>query len=851
MAIVDAMIQILAQQVFTALQTQAHFALDFKGQFEVMKTRLDLTKALLADTENLKNKKEIVKTSLSTLRELVYEADNILTDCIISDEYQNDGSCSSLTFQKPLFWYNTGKKLKDINAKMDTMERSLAAYLQAKDLSNRGDDAYQVVKFTTQDCDPSEIIGLKHDLQKLKDWIFGTTNVLHRVGIVGMGGLGKTTIAQKIFNDEEVATRYQKMLWVSVSQTFSENRIMRSMLEQLEPNFSISDESLMMHKINQALEGKTCLIFMDDVWRMNLPWWDKFCSSLQKVIGGSSCIIITTRNEDVATDMGVDKSQIHQPKTLNKDDSWLLFSKFAFSRCREKRCPDPQFEKEGREILDKCGGLPLAIKTVAALLAPKANSLVQWNEINKNFHELTVEGKISSVMASLQLSYDELPTHLKQCLLCFSIYPEDSEIHAEQLIHWWVGEGLIQGKGSKTAKEMGFDYLSDLVARCLVEAVHRRDYDGRVYVCRMHDMVRELTIKIAEEESFGKFDEQSRQIPTVNSRWLGITSAMDPKSVRSSTKLRALLLIPSSKVVLARNIGSFSSLRVLDFSLISKPDDIPVKDFLAWICSLKRLAYLNLSGFLSIKELPSSMRKLRNLQILILCGCSNLVTLNPYITTLKKLVVLDLGSCGLEYLPKRLGSLLYLQELSGFRVSNQANRQSFRFHELRGLSHLRVLRMSIGNDTAISQEDRDVLSQLSKLKVLAIDAEDCEGQNILEMLNALSPPPSLQEFYLRRYRHKTLPAWINPEKLSSLQYLCIENGDLEHIETSPRWVAEIQYTWNIEGLCFKVLPNLNINWKNLEKDMPLLRYAEVSGCFNLQHFPCPDEKLAVWRKNED
>lgn len=106
---------------------------------------------------------------------------------------------------------------------MDTMERSLAAYLQAKDLSNRGDDAYQVVKFTTQDYDPSEIIGLKHDLQKLKDWIFGTTNVLHRVGIVGMGGLGKTTIAQKIFNDEEVATRYQKMLWVSVSQTFSEN----------------------------------------------------------------------------------------------------------------------------------------------------------------------------------------------------------------------------------------------------------------------------------------------------------------------------------------------------------------------------------------------------------------------------------------------------------------------------------------------------------------------------------------------------------------------------------------------------------------------------------------------------
>ncbi|KAF2298796.1 hypothetical protein GH714_027948 [Hevea brasiliensis] len=346
-----------------------------------MKTRLDLTKALLADTENLKS-----------------------------------------------------KKLKDINAKMEAMERSLGAYLKAQDLSNHGDNEHQIVKYTTQDYDPSEIIGLEHDLEKLKGWIFGTTNVLHRVGIVGMGGLGKTTIAQKIFNDEEVTKRYEKMLWVSVSQNSSEERILRSMQEQLEPNFSMSDESQIMHKINQALEESN--------------WWN-------------SCVIITTRNEEVATDMGVDKSQIHQPKTLNKDESWLLFSKFAFARCRGKRCPDAQFEKEGREILDKCGGLPLAIKTVAALLAPKTNSLVQWNEINKNFHELIVEGKISSVMASLQLSYDELPTHLKQCLLCFSIYPEDFEMHAEQLVHWWVGEGLIQGKGSKTAKEMGFEYLSD------------------------------------------------------------------------------------------------------------------------------------------------------------------------------------------------------------------------------------------------------------------------------------------------------------------------------------------------------------------------------------------------------
>ncbi|WCJ32476.1 Disease resistance RPP13-like protein 4 [Euphorbia peplus] len=845
MAIVDSMIQILAQQVFTTLQTQAYFAVDFKEQFEVMKTKLDLAKALLADTENLKTKKQIVKATLASLQDLVFEADNILTDCLVRNDYQKDGSCTTLSFQKPIFWYQTGKKLKQINAKMEMMERSLGANLKAQDLNEQENNSYHVLKYTSQDYDPSEIIGLESDLEKLKGWIFGTTSELNRIGITGMGGLGKTTIAQKIFNDMMVSNHFEKMLWVSVSQTSSSERIMRSMLEQLEPSSSIWDEAQMLHKISEILKENNCLIVMDDVWKMNVPWWNKFCSCLQNSIGKKSCIIVTTRNEEVATGMGVEKSQIHQPKPLNKQESWLLFSKFAFSRCRGKCPPDDRFEKVGKQILDKCGGLPLAIKTIAALLAPKTNSLVQWTDINKNFHELTVGEQIETVMASLQLSYDELPTHLKQGLLCFSIYPEDFEIHAEQLIHWWVGEGLIHGKGSKTAKEVGFEYLSDLVTRCLVEAVQRRDYDGRVYICRMHDMVRELTIKIAEEESFGSFDEQSRQKLTGDPRWLGFTREMNLKSLRKSSRFRALLVMPSNKVTLGRNIPCLTSLRVLDLSL-NRMENVSVDDLLVWICSLKRLACLNLSGVPGLTQLPNVVRNLRNLQILILNGCNNLVKLNPSIISLRKLVILDLGSCGLQFLPKGIGRLTHLQELSGFRVANQGNRQSCRFDELGVLRNLRVLRMNIGKDSEISRIEMDVLLKLEKLKVLSIDTEDCENEKISEMLNGLSPPSNLQELYLRRYRRESLPSWMNPEMLSSLRYLCLENGDLVQIEA-----GENVSTWNIEGLCFKVLPNLRLDWKNLEKEMPFLRYAEVSGCFNLQNFPSSHDKLVVWRKGEE
>ncbi|KAF9679389.1 hypothetical protein SADUNF_Sadunf06G0010100 [Salix dunnii] len=845
MAVVDAMLQVLTQQVFTILKEQASFPLDFKDQFELMKTKLDLTKALLADTENLNEKKKVVTANLIQLRDLIYEADNIMTDCLVRDEYEKEGSCTSLTFKKPLFWYQTGKKLKDVNSKLDAMERSLGIHLKYQEQSDHGGKTTQVTKYTVQDYVPSEVIGLEEDLEKLKGWISDTKDKLLRVGIFGMGGLGKTTIAQKLFNDQHVAARYDKMIWVSVSQVSSDRRIMRSMLEQLESHCSVSDEAQMLHKLNELLKGKTCLIVMDDVWKINRGWWNQFFSGLDGAVGKGSCIIITTRKEDVLTSMGVGRSQFHTPKVLTNNDSWLLFSKSAFSSC-----PDAQFEKVGKEILEKCGGLPLAIKAIASLLASKSYSIVHWNEINKNFHESTADANFTPVMMSLKLSYDELPIHLKQCLLCFSAYPEDSEIQAEQLIHWWVGEGLVQGKGSKTAKELGYCYLSELVTRCLVEAVHRREYDGRVYCCKVHDLVRELIIRIAEEESFGKFDEHGRQEMTGDSRWLGFTSEMNPEIFRKSSKLRALLITSADDhVVFDRHIGSLGSLRVLDFSL-TKLAKISTEKLMEWISSLKRLAYLNLSGVVGLKELPKSFRKLRNLQFLVFAGCNELVKID-HITSLRKLVVLDLGSC-LLYLPSGIEKLSHLQELSGFNVaSNSRSPTGFKFCDLEKLVHLRVLRMSIGKDSEITEKEREVLLKLKKLKVLSIDAQDCEDNNISTMLNIVLPPPSLRELYLRRYHRDTLPKWINPEKLSNLQYICIENADIIDFQTSPKSVDGSVFRWNIEGLRFKVLRNLKLDWKNLEKDMPLLRYADVSDCLNLQNFPRPINNLAIWRRRVD
>jgi Leucine-rich repeat (LRR) protein len=201
--------------------------------------------------------------------------------------------------------------------------------------------------------------------------------------------------------------------------------------------------------------------------------------------------------------------------------------------------------------------------------------------------------------------------------------------------------------------ELAFDYLSELISRCLVEVVQRRGYDGRVYSCRMHDLVRDLTIKIAREEGFCSFDDQGRQRPSARSRRLSFTNEADVRSMNKKSRIRALLMMTSSPIQFNRNIVMFTikSLRVLDFSK-NKLENICIEDLLNRISSLERLASLNLRGVSALKELPFSIGKLGNLQLLVLSGCNNLQKLPLSITALQNLILLDIGHCPIQYLPQ-------------------------------------------------------------------------------------------------------------------------------------------------------------------------------------------------------
>ncbi|KAK8997459.1 hypothetical protein V6N11_020937 [Hibiscus sabdariffa] len=789
----DAIIQVVAGKLIDALKEHSGRVLEFRSQFLELKTQLDLMKSFLADANKLKRKEETVKTTLSMVRELTYDAEDILTDCLLRlEQREHVFRCDNFLPREIMFQHRTGKKLKEINGRIVKMQKVLNTYFKTIGQQGVQDDGGSVVfrRWTSPVFDESSIVGLAEDTRKIIGWILPMKTQFHRVGIVGMGGLGKTTLTQKIFNNDTILERFEERIWVSISQTVNEEETMKTMLKQLGEDSYGLEMGQMLPKIKQALEGKDYLIVMDDVWSVH-GWWERLLAGLPKRQGQSSAIIITTRKENVAVEMGVEKARIHQPRILDEDESYALFCRIVFASEKEAK-QHYELEELGKDIVKKCCGLPLAIKTVGGLLKSKKLCRTMFGD---GFTTISTTNWL----------------------------PEKAKARAEQLVHWWVGEGFVQAKHTQTAIEVAFDYLSELISRCLVEVVKQRGFDGRVYTCKMHDLVRDLTIKIAREESFCTFDEHGRQRPGIPSRRLGYTGEEDVRSLNRKSKLRAFLMTNTSPISLENTIPLFrvKSLRVLDFCQ-NKLENIPIQRLLHWIISLRRLSYLNLRGVASLKELPQLIGELRNLQLLVLNGCNNLQKLPSSITNLHKLNVLDIGHCALiQYLPQGLGRLSNLQELSGFTVPSAAEKNGCRLGELRWLIKLKVLRVNINEDSHIAEEELIVLSNLQKLKVLSINTEGCEKEETFRKLDRLSPPPHLEELYLRYYRGVTTPMWMNPKSLHDLNYLCIENGDLQFVH--PSFDGAETVTWKVEGLCLKFLARLQVEWALVQSVMPRIR----------------------------
>lgn len=351
--------------------------------------------------------------------------------------------------------------------------------------------------------DVSQLVGIdgpKKELIKLLEEGDGASaQQLKVVSIVGFGGMGKTTLANQIYHT--FGKKFKYRAFMSVSRHPDIMKVLRGILSQLSnqgySSTEAGDERQLISNILSFLADKRYFIVIDDVWSVE-AWEIIRCAILENNFG--SRIIITTRINGVAkTCSSPLANHVYELRPLSVVHSKGLFLKRIFNS--EKQCP-PHLSRTADDILRKCGGLPLAIIPFSGLLANKAQTVDQWDEVQNSIgYALQRYPSVERMMKILSLSYFDLDHDPKTCLLYLSLFPEDYPIKKSRLIRRWIAEGFIQGKSGYTMYELGERCFNELINRSLIQPWGINLW-GEVTSCRVHDTVLEFILYKSTEENF-------------------------------------------------------------------------------------------------------------------------------------------------------------------------------------------------------------------------------------------------------------------------------------------------------------------------------------------------------------
>ncbi|CAA2994813.1 late blight resistance homolog R1A-10 [Olea europaea subsp. europaea] len=341
----------------------------------------------------------------------------------------------------------------------------------------------------------STMVGLDDAMVEIMGPLVGSSSKLEVVSIVGMGGIGKTTLAHKVYIDKYVKYHFDICAWFTVSQEYNVREILVGLLDSMKIQIdgrSKKDIDQLGELLYKNLKGRRYLFVMDDVW--DIEMWDSVNRYFPEDKTGSR-ILLTTRIENVANYINCG-SLLHRVRFLKDEESWKLFRLKVFG---EGFCP-PELEEIGKKIAQNCRGLPLAVAVIGGLLSKATKTRHYWRSIAENLSS-EINSNDEQWSKILSLSYKHLPYHLKGCFLYMGIFPEDSEIIVKELIRLWVAEGILKPACSQTLEDVGEKYFLDLVQRSLI-LVQKKAYNGKAKTCRIHDLLRDLCVREAQKEKF-------------------------------------------------------------------------------------------------------------------------------------------------------------------------------------------------------------------------------------------------------------------------------------------------------------------------------------------------------------
>ncbi|PWA34124.1 NBS-LRR resistance-like protein [Artemisia annua] len=792
--VLSALLPIVFEKLTSVSVNKISRSKEIHTELKKWERKLSQIRSLLSDASQKEIKDEAVKQWLNGLQHLVYDIDDIL-DALPTDamhhEFTNESEGISSKVRKLIPTCCTNFSL---STRMDGKLNSITTRLQ--ELIDEKNNLGLIVKdggpksknrnHQTSLVDGPSIVGREGDKKELLQKLLGDEPCSQNfsiVPIVGMGGIGKTTLARLLYDDQQVKDRFELKAWVCVSDDFDSFNISKVIFQSIGgENKEFADLNLLQAALKNQLTGKRFLLVLDDIWSEKLEDWETLASPFFEVAHGSK-IIITTRKHQLLNKLGYDHP--YDLKKLSHDDAISLFAQYALGV--KNFDLHPVLRPHGEGIVRKCGGLPLALKALGSLLRTKTDE-EDWKQVLNNEIWMLDDG--GSIVPALRLSYHDLSARLKQLFAYCCLIPKDYVFEKDDLILWWMAEGFLHNLATnKSMERLGEEYFQELLSRSFFQHV---PHEESLFV--MHDLMNDLATFVAGEffvrldldvkkdvkkADFKKFRHMSfvcEQYNTYNKF----------KEFERAKSLRTFLAMPNvmgddswhtsylSSKLLADILPQLPLLRVLS---LSKLEIVEVPECVG---NMKHLRYLNLSRT-RITHLPENICNLYNLHTLIVSGCRKLIKLPENFLKLRNLRHFDIRDTLLwNMMPLGISEIKSLQALSNnIVVENNA----FFISWLRNLKNVQAEIYIYGLDKG--QSIRDIqevnLSQkrISELHVeWSHDFNDDRSETLEnEVLNALKPhSANLKDLKIVSYGGKVFPKWIGDPSFHQLTSVSIQGG---------------------------------------------------------------------------
>ncbi|KAL4631766.1 hypothetical protein ACB092_04G002100 [Castanea dentata] len=736
------------------------FELSFKAELKNLLETLFKIKFLLDDAQKRQSSDEFVRIWLMKLRHVAYEADNVLDEFSYESVWQEVQTQNLMVDQVRSFSFCYPDKVKTMKQLLDKIVHDVAGFGLRMELVNSVPNInldmniYPVV-------DDSKVVGRENDVKKMVNILISSNNqqVISVLPIVGMTGLGKTTLAKLVYNNELIKKHFDVLAWVNVGKHFDVEGILREILISLDKGLRYSNYDKILQICAKKLRAIKYLLILDDVQDGDLEKWDTLKGYLSKFNSSTgNNIVVTTRSENVAENMETHSK--HQLEKLSKDDCWSIFKKRIFTN--ERITLPLDLVAIGRDIAKRCGRVPLVARVLGGMMCFEFDKN-KWLEIQNNKIWDLLDEDSSDIFPVLKLCFDYLPTpSLKRCFAYCAIFPKDYDIKKDEVIQCWMAEGFLElGKEvNMVMEDIGNMYFNILLATSFFQNARMDDY-GNVISCKMHDLVHDFALSISKSESLileGDPVDNVSSIQPLFFRFDSKTTLRTPFSGDGFIKVRTLI---SGNFNFGIMLPNFRCLRVLKLSSHELPD------------SIEQLIHLRLLHIYqtTIKELPKSITKLYNLQTLRIepCSCLAQFSLPEDLSNLIKLRHIHINRI-LFYnkTHKNMRRLTCLQTLPYFCVGRD---EGYQIKELGPLKNLKG-RIDIKNLEMVEDEEEAKSAKLKEKEIFDLGLYWSFGRDEDEkVLEGLQPHPNLKRLTIKFYGGKKFPSWVG---LSSLYHNLIE-----------------------------------------------------------------------------